>query len=254
MQRLLRADLDENAGTRPVQRAQPVDEPDRRGHLTAEQVQHGVDVGVRRIELAGHVRHDRQTRRTQVKPTQDGLEWFAGRRHDRGVKRVADREPGGVHAGGLKRRDSTLHGVGGTADDSLVGAVDVRDDDVSVGLADDPLDLGERSGHGRHRAVVGTRQGGHLPAAGADRLEGSVERQRAGGHQGAVFAQAVAHHHVRPHAVCLEQPGQGQIRGQHRRLGDLGLHELLFQPLRGGLIGAVGEDVVGERFTQQRCS
>ena len=82
-------------------------------------------------------------------------------------------------------------------------------------------------------------------APGADRLQGGVERQRARGHQGAVLAQAVAHHHVRAHAVRVEHPGQGQIGGQHRRLGDLGLHELLFQPLRGGLVGAVGEDVLG---------
>ena len=166
VQRLLGADLDEDAGTRRVQRAQPVDEPDRRGHLAAEQVEHGVDVGVRRIELTGHVRHDRQTRRPHVEPAQCGLQRFAHRRHDRGVESVADRDSVGVHAGGAESRDGAVHGIGGTADDGLAVAIDVRDDDVAVGLGDDPVDLGQRGEHRRHGAVVGHRQARHLPGPG----------------------------------------------------------------------------------------
>ena len=106
--------------------------------------------------------------------------------------------------------------------------------------------------HGRHGAVVAHRQIRHLAAPGADRLQRGVEGQRTGGDQSAVFAEAVAHHHVRAHAVRVEQAGQRQVGGQHRRLGDLGLHELLFEPLRGGLVGVVREDVLGQRLAEQR--
>ena len=44
----------------------------------------------------------------------------------------------------LERRDGPLDRVGGAADDGLAGAVDVGEDDVAVGLGDDPLDLVER--------------------------------------------------------------------------------------------------------------
>ena len=87
------------------------------------------------------------------------------------------------------------------------------------------------------------RHVGHLAAAGADRLEGAVEGERAGGDQGAVLAQAVAHHHVGLHAVGREQPGQGDVGGQHRGLGDLGLHQLLLERLDRGRVVAVDEDV-----------
>ena len=164
---------------------------------------------------------------------------------------MADRDSVGVHAGGLERRDGPLHRVGGAADDGLAGAVDVCDDDVPVGFGDDALDLGERGEHGGHGAVVAHRQIRHLAAPGADRLQRGVEGQRTGGDQSAVFAEAVAHHHVRAHAVRVEHAGQRQVGGQHRRLGDLGLHELLFEPLGGGLVGVVREDVFGQRLTEQ---
>ena len=44
----------------------------------------------------------------------------------------------------LERRDRLLDGRGGAADDGLMSAVDVGDDDVAVGRRDDPLDLRQR--------------------------------------------------------------------------------------------------------------
>ena len=111
----------------------------------------------------------------------------------------------------------------GSADDRLRRGVDVGDHDVAVGLGDDLLDLVQRCEHGGHRPVVLHRQMGHLAAPGADRLERGRERQRPGGDQGAVLAQAVAHHEVGLDAVGGEQSGEGEVDRQHGGLGDLGL-------------------------------
>ena len=100
--------------------------------------------------------------------------------------------------------------------------------------------------------VVGDLEAGHLAAAGADRLERGVEGQRAGGHERAVLAEAVAHHHVGLDAVGGEQPGEGEVGGQHGRLGDLGLQQLLLEPRRPRPGRCVDEDVVGQRPAEQR--
>ena len=125
-----------------------------------------------------------------------------------------------------QRLDGRLHGGGGAADDRLGRGVDVGDDDVAVGLGDDPLDLVQRREHGRHRPVVLDREMGHLAAPGADRLERGRERQRPGGDEGAVLAEAVAHHEVGRDAVGGEQPGEGEVDRQHGGLGDLGLAQV----------------------------
>ena len=67
LQRLLRPDLDEDAGALVVQRAQAVDELHRRRHLGGQQVEHlGHHVGAHRVELAGDVGDDRDLRRPQL--------------------------------------------------------------------------------------------------------------------------------------------------------------------------------------------
>ena len=84
---------------------------------------------------------------------------------------VAHREHGGLEVGLLELLDGRFDCFRRSTDDRLGRRVDVGDDDVAVGLGNDSLDLGERCEHGRHRPVVLDREIGHLPAAGADRLE-----------------------------------------------------------------------------------
>ncbi len=95
-------------------------------------------------------------------------------------------------------------------------------------------------------------QAGHLAAAGADRLQCGLERQCARGHECAVLADAVTHHHVRPDAVRGEQPGERQVAGHHGRLGDLGLQKLLLELGDRVLVVLVDEDVAGQRLAEQR--
>ena len=86
--------------------------------------------------------------------------------------------------------------------------------------------------------------------AGADRLEGSVERQGARGDERAVLAQAVPDHHVGPYPVLPQQRGERSVRCEDGRLGDLRLEQLLLHLRKcGGIVPA--EDVRGQRPAQQ---
>ena len=149
-----------------------------------------------------------------------------------------------------ERRHGLLDRGAGAADDGLVLAVDIGDDDVAVDRLQDPFDLGERRKHGRHPAVVAHRDARHLAAAGADGLQRVVEGQSAGGDQRAVLAQAVAHRHVGPDAVRGQQARQGEIRGQHRRLGDRGLAQIVFGPGDRVRVRLVDENEVAERLAR----
>ena len=103
--------------------------------------------------------------------------------------------------------------------------------------------------HGGHRSVVVDARG--WPSRCPRALTASsavVERQRAGGHQRAVLAEAVAHDHVRAHAVRGEQPRQREVGRQHGRLGDLGLQQLRLQPRQRFRVVGVGEDVGRQRL------
>ncbi len=105
VQRLLRSDLHEHARAGVVQRLQPLDELHRGGDLLPEDVDHGVDGGALRVELTGHVGHDRAHRRLDVEAAQHLSQWFAGRGDDRGVEGVAHRDAGCGDAGGVECLD-----------------------------------------------------------------------------------------------------------------------------------------------------
>jgi hypothetical protein len=62
----------------------------------------------------------------------------------------------------------------------------------------------------------------------------------------------VTHDHVRGDAVGGEHPGHRDVRGEHRRLGDLGLQQLLLELRDGGGVGGVDEDVRRQRPAQDR--
>ena len=222
-QRPLRTDLDEDRGAGSGEVVEPGDELHRRRNLPGEQVEHlGHDIGPARVEVAGDVGDDRQHRRSQLEALEDAAQRLARRRDDRRVERVAHRQAGG----GQPAVDAGLlggdHRVGGSADHRLARGVHVGDDHVAVDRRDDLLDGLQRPHHRDHQSGVVDRQVGHLVAAGAHRLERGGERQAPGGDERAVLAEAVAHDHVGRDAVLAEQTGEGDVDGQHRRLGDLG--------------------------------
>ena len=74
----------------------------------------------------------------------------------------------------------------------------------------------------------------------------------AGRDQRAIFAQRVAHHHVRPDAVLAQQLVEGRVHGQHGRLGDGRLHQVALGLLHSRRIGVVHKDVAGQRAAQDR--
>ena len=248
----LGADLDEHAGTGVVQGVEPLHELHRRRHLLAQEVEHRLGRGVRRIELAGDVGHQRDARRKYVETSQAGDQRHRGGCHDRGVEGMADRDPDRLHTCRGEGVDRRHDGGRGSAHHGLVVGVDVGDHGVAGGRLDDPLDLGQRPEHGRHRAVVLHRQAGHLVTACAHGLQRGVEGQRTGRDQRAVLAQAVAHHHVGAHAVGGQQATDAGVGGEHRRLGDLGLQQLLFELRHRLRVVAVDEDVRAERAAEQR--
>ena len=75
----------------------------------------------------------------------------------------------------------------------------------------------------------------------------SSKRQDAGRDQGAVLAEAVAHHEVGLDPVGRQQAGQRDVDGQHGRLGDLRLAQLLLGRRDRVGVGRVDEDDVAQR-------
>jgi hypothetical protein len=253
MERLLGAHLDEDAGPRRVERLEPLHELHGGRHLLAEQVDHLRNaVGPRRVERAGRVGDERDRRRGEAQAPQHGAQQLRRRCHDAGVERVAHGERDRVHALCAEHLHGPLHGVARTADHGLAPAVDVRDHDVAAHRLEGAAHLLRRGEDRGHPAVVRQAQVRHLPPASAHRLEGVGKRQGAGGHERAVLAEAVTHHEIRHQAVGREQTREGDIHGEDRGLGDLGVAQLALGALDGSGIPRVREQVVAERPVEQR--
>ena len=117
VQGLLRPDLDEEARARRVQGAKAIDELHGRCDLPSQEVEHRLEAGVGRVEVAGYVRDDRQGRGVQVESSQRPAQRLAGWRDDRGVERMADRDADRGIALGLERGHCRLDGSRRAADD-----------------------------------------------------------------------------------------------------------------------------------------
>ncbi len=243
----LRARLDEDAGAGVVQRLEPVHELDGRAELTSEQVQHLRDrVGSHGIEAAGDVGHDGQARRPQVEGVQHLHERAGGRRHDVRVEGVAHGQDLGPHTGVLEDLHRLPDGPGCAPDDAFLRAVDVGDDDVAVHRLDGATDLIHGAEHGGHDAGVVQGYAGHGLASCRDRFQRVAEGDRPGGRQRTPLAQAVAHDHVRLHAVRRQEPRQRRVHRQHGGLGDGRLLEPFLGFGQGVLVRVVEEDVLGQ--------
>ncbi len=92
----------------------------------------------------------------------------------------------------------------------------------------------------------------HLAAPRADGDKRVLERQAFCRHERAVFAEAVAHDHVRPDAVRLEELREGFVDGEDGRLRDRGLAELFLGGGHCDRVAGVGEEELRERLAEQR--
>ena len=246
LQRMLRADLDEDPRALVVQRAQPLQELHRRGDLAAEHVEHLLHGALaRRIELAVDVGDDRQLRRPQAEALEHLPQRAARRRHDLGVEAVADRERDRGMSTLLDRGHRPSDRLGGAAEHDLMSRVDVGEHDVALGFGDDLLDLRQRRHHRGHRPGVLDPKACHLPPPRADGLERILERERAGADQGPVLADRVTHDQIGSDPVFAQQARERGVDGDHGRLLDLGPAELLLRPRHRRRILRVGEHDVG---------
>ena len=110
VQGLLRADLDEDPRAGLVEGVQALDELHRLGDLAAEDLEHRLGVRRDRVELAGHVGHDRQARPAHLEAAHRDLQGLAGPGDDLRVEGVRDRDAHRGDPGGLERGHGGLDG------------------------------------------------------------------------------------------------------------------------------------------------
>ena len=175
-----------------------------------------------------------------------------GRRHDPRVEGGAHRQELCVDAGLGGQLDRPAHGVRRPRDDGLQRTVLVGGDRVAVDPRQDLFCLLGPTGERRHEPVILDPNVRHLASAGAHGGERVGERQDLRRDQGGVLAQAVAGDHVWPDPVVIQQPEDGDVRGQHRGLRDLGLLESVIRARQSVRVGRVDEHKVRERRSDQR--
>ena len=144
------------------------------------------------------------------------------------------------------------HRIAGASDHGLLAAVDVGGDDVAVDCVEGALDVLDRGKDGSHQPTVFDVDVRHLASAACNSVQRVVVGERPCGNERAVLAEAVTHHHVRVDAVGRQQLREGEVDGQHGRLGDLRFPQLHVALLHRGRVIGVGEDVVGERLAEDR--
>ncbi len=245
--------LHEDAGAGVIEGVESLDELDRGGDLSPQQVDHLRDhPRPHRVEFPGDVGDDGDDRGLDVHRPQDPGQAFARRGDDIGVEGVAHLQHARHVARLLERLHRLLDPGGTAADDGLLGAVDVGDDDVIVDRFEHLLDFADRAESGGHQAVVLHGAFGHFIAAGADGPEGVFEGDRPGRHQRSVLPEAVPHDHVGSDSVGADQARQGRFGGQHRRLRDRRLFQAVFGLRQGGFVRLVEIDAAGEAPADQR--
>ena len=145
-----------------------------------------------------------------------------------------------------------IHGVAGSAKDALRVAVDVGGDDVAVNLGQRGLHDVQGGEDEGHFAVVVHADFAHFAATGGGGFQIVLEGHNAGSHQRRILPKRMSHYHVRVEAVGLQQPQQRRVQCEHRRLRDLRLHQIKFRLHECVGIVAVHEDIIGQRFAQNR--
>ncbi len=242
--------FDEHARAERIQRFDAAHKLHRRGDLPAEKFDDFI-LGLW-VQVAGHVGDDRQPRRAHIHAGDDSLERLAGRGDDAGMKSVRNRNFHGTKILRLKSGNRRVDGRGLATDHRLVGAVDVGQGHIAVDAGQHLFHLGEGGHHCGHAAVIGHRNLVHLAPTRADHVQRVGERERAGGDQRRVFAQAVPDDHIRRDAIAVQQPRQRHVDRQHGWLGDRGILELFFRRIDAFLIVVCGKNIAGQRLAEQR--
>ena len=248
LERALGANLDKHTHAVGVHRLQALHPLHGRSDLKFEDVLDALNRG--RVALAGYVGDHLKLRLADEQAVEHGAQRRAGRGHDLGVEGMADGDALGAEAFLLEQGNRLLDGLAGPADHSLRVGVDVGGHCVAVHFLQGLLDHIQR-GHDRgHPAVVAPAYLGHLGPAGGGGFERISEGHDLGGDQRAVFAQRVAHHHIRLDAVFTQQFVDGRVHRQHGGLRDGGLHQVAFGLFHRLGIRRIDKDVGGQRLAQ----
>ena len=250
LERLLGADFHESAHAIGVHGLQPFDPLDGRRNL---QFQNVLDVFNRDgIEFARDIGHQGQARLADAQAIQHNAQGFGCRRNNLGVEGVAHRDAHGPEALRAEAGDGLFHGLACAADHGLAGGVDVGGHHVAVDLLQGCLDHIQGRHDRGHPAVVIHAHLGHFSAPGRRSFQRVGEGHDARGDERAVFAQRVAHDHIRRKAVFAQQLVKRHVHGEHGRLGNGRLHEVHLGLLHRGRISAVHKDKAGQGFAQNR--
>ena len=166
---------------------------------------------------------------------------------------VAHRQLHRPVAARLKQAYGGLDGLAGSADDALAATVDVGRYHIATHLLQRCLYDFDGGQHGSHLAVVFYLHLAHFAAAGGGRFQALGKRHNAGSGEGGIFAQRVAHDHIRPEAKLRQQAAQRFVHGEHGWLSNFRLHQVELGLIHRGRVTAIDEDVAGERPAQNGC-
>ena len=248
-ERLFRTDFDKHPRACFVKRFETINKLHRRGNLLAEQIDDFVGRAVARfVELARDIADDGQLGFPHLHAGQHPLQGLARGRDDTRVKRVTDREGNHVDVFCTEALDGFVDRGGFTPDHCLLVAVDVGNHGIAVDAREHALHVSQRGKYRSHLAIVFQRDVGHLAPSGTNGLERIPEIQHASLHERCIFAEAVAHHHVRLDAVAAQQLRKCAVRRQHCGLRDLGLLQRLVAAANRFLATVVDEDVFGQQL------
>ncbi len=239
-QHTVRADLDEGPDARGVHGLDLLDEANRVGNLVAEQAARrlgslGVGLG---LGVAVHL----ESGLVELDVTQELAKGLGRRADDLAVEGGGDVQALGSDAFGGELALDVGNGVGRAADDHLLGAVVIGDDDVGAPLGEQGLEGLDGGDHGRHGAGVAGGFGHQLAALAAD-LEQVGLGEHAGSVQSGDFAVAMSRDGLGLDAQVAHDVEQSQAGDTDGRLGPLGggqLGELCL--LVSGGVGRNGED------------
>ena len=248
LERPLGADFHKGANAFPVEGFDALDPLHRRGNLQLENILDALHR--RRIEVAGDIGHQRQPRRADGEPVEDGPQGFAGMGHDLGMEGVADGDAHGPEALLFKEPNGLFDGLGGAPHHTLGVGVDVGGDDVAVHLLDRRLDDTDWRHDGSHPAVVVVGNFGHFRTAGGRGFQRMGERHDARRNQRGVFTERMAHHHVGVEAKLAQELVEAGVHGEHGGLGDGGLHEVAVGFLQRSLVAGIDKDIRCERLAE----
>ena len=234
--RALGPHLHERACPTGVHRLNDLDELHRRGHLLREKIANRLLTSrPRGVIPTGHVGENRHPRRAHLDVAQVPTQRAAGRGHHLGMKGVTHRQERRLKPHLLKESHRLTHRLTQPGDDRLRGAVDIRADHISVDAIEHRLHHLHRRTHPGHQpgVTVHRRHFGHLRAPGGHRAQRVRKAHDPGRHTRPVLPEAVARDHLRNDPKLPEQAIQGDIRRQHRGLGDLGLRQRSKSPALG---------------------